>query len=159
MSTCIEQKVLLSGELHEYHCELVLLTDTFGVLRYVIDREYHLDGITLYPGEVTLAFYWTNRPYTLYSWRHNKPGQELYYFNIADRVSLSQAKFAWRDLVVDILIDGHENAHILDEDDLPSNLDLELRDYIKRANHHLLTNYHQIIEDVKLCITEGLVHP
>jgi hypothetical protein len=157
MSTCIEQKVLLSGELHEYHCELALQTGTFGVLRYIIDREYHLDGITLYPGEVTLAFYWTNRPYTLYTWRHNKPGRELYYFNIADRVLLSKTEFAWRDLVVDILVDGHENVRILDEDDLPSTLNPELRAYIERAKHHLLTHFRQIIEEVKHCISKGFV--
>ncbi|HUI46012.1 MAG TPA: DUF402 domain-containing protein [Nitrospirota bacterium] len=155
---CVEQKVLLSGELHEYHCELVLLTDTFGLLRYIIDREYHVNGITLHPGEVSLAFYWTNRPYTLYTWRHDKPGRELYYFNIADRVSLEQTRFVWRDLVVDILIDEHENAHILDEDELPSDLNPELRDHIERAKNHLLTHYHQIIAEVKHYIAEDLVH-
>ncbi len=157
MSMCVEQKVMLSGELHEYHCDLALFTDTFGVFRYIIDREYHVDGITLHPGEVTTAFYWTNRPYTLYTWRHDKPGWEIYYFNIADRVSLARTEFVWRDLVVDILVDEHKKVHILDEDELPSDLNPELRDYIERAKHHLLTHYHQIIAEVKHCFTEGLV--
>jgi uncharacterized protein DUF402 len=159
MSTCIEQKVLLSGECHEYLCDLALLTDTFGILRYIIDREYHVGGTTLHPGEVTLAFYWIDRPYTLYMWRHNKPGQELFYFNIADRVSLAQTRFAWRDLVVDILVDEHENIHILDENDLPSNLNTKLRDYIERAKNHVLTHYRNIIVEVKHCITESFVRP
>ncbi len=157
MSTCVEQKVLLSGELHEYQCKLALLTDSFGILRYIIDREYHVDGISLRPGEVTSAFYWTNRPYTLYTWRHDRPGHELYYFNIADRVSLAKTRFIWRDLIVDILIDEHKTVHILDEDDLPSDLSPELRDYIERAQHHVLTHYRQIIEEVKHCIIDGIV--
>jgi len=154
---CLEKKVLLSGKLHEYQCELALFTDTFGLLRYIIDREHRVDGITLHPGDVTLAFYWINRPYTLYTWRNDKPGLELYYFNIADRVSLTQTEFIWRDLVVDILIDEHKNAHILDEDELPSDLNPELSDYIERAKHHLLTHYHQIIAEVKHYLNEGLL--
>jgi uncharacterized protein len=157
MSTCVEQKVLLSGELQEYQCELALLTDTFGIIRYIIDREYHIDGIRLHPGEVTMAFYWTNRPYTLYTWRQDKPGQEIYYFNIADSLSLARTKFVWRDLVVDILVDEYENVHILDEDELPSDLNPKIRDYIERAKQHLLTHYHQIIAEVKHCIADGLI--
>ncbi len=159
MTTCVEQKVLLSGERHEYLCDLALFTGTFGILRYMIDREYHVGGITLKPGEATLAFYWTCRPYTLYTWRHTGAGRGLYYFNIADRVSLAPTRFAWRDLVVDVLVSEYGLPHILDENDLPSNLDSELFDYIERAKQHILTHYRHIIAEVKHCISDGLVRP
>ncbi len=160
MATCVEQKVLLSGERHEYLCDLALLADgTFGILRYTIDREYDVGGIALKPGEVTLAFYWTDRPYTLYTWRHNGAGQGLYYFNIADRVSLAPTRFTWRDLVVDILVSEYELPHILDENDLPSNLNSELFNYIERTKQHILKHYRHIIEEVKHYISDGLVCP
>jgi Protein of unknown function (DUF402) len=149
MATCIEKKMLLSGELHEYICELAYFTNTFGVLRYVIDREYLVNGISLQPGEVTDAFFWTGRPYTLYSWRRDQPGRELYYFNIADRVSLTRTSFMWRDLVVDILVDANHTSHVLDEEDLPSCLSSDLRNYIERAKNQVLTHYSSIIAEVK----------
>ncbi len=158
MSTCVEQKVLLSGEHHEYLCDLALFTCTFGILRYIIDREYHVGEITLKPGEATLAFYWPHRPYTLYTWRHNRAGRALYYFNIADSVSLAPTRFAWRDLVVDILV-SEDEPYILDENDLPSNLSPELFDYIERSKRHILTHYRHIIEEVKHYISGGLVSP
>jgi predicted RNA-binding protein associated with RNAse of E/G family len=159
MTTCIEQKFLLCGECHEYRCELVHFTSAFGILRYIIDREYRIGRITLKPGEATLAFYWTYRPYTLYTWRHSSAGPGLYYFNIADRVSLSPTRFAWRDLVVDILVSENELPHILDEKDLPSNLNSELFDYIELSKQHILMHYRRTIEEVKYYTSDGFAGP
>lgn len=149
MTTCIEKKMLLSGELHEYTCTMAHFTETFGVLQYVIDRKYLVNGIALQPGEITNAFYWADRPYTLYAWRIEQPEQELYYFNIADRVSLTRTAFIWRDLVVDILFDANDTAHVLDEEDLPSDISPSLRDYINRAKNHLLSHHNDIIAEVR----------
>jgi predicted RNA-binding protein associated with RNAse of E/G family len=149
MTTCIEKKMLLSGELHEYACKMAHFTETFGVLQYVIDRKYLVNGIALQPGEITNAFYWTDRPYTLYVWRIEQPEQELYYFNIADRVSLTRTAFIWRDLVVDILFDANDTTHVLDEEDLPSDISPSLRDYIDRAKNHLLSHHNDIIAEVR----------
>jgi len=141
--------MLLSGELHEYSCGLTYFTETFGVLQYVIERQYLVNGIALQPGEITNAFYWSDRPYTLYAWRTEQTGQGLYYFNIADRVTLKRTEFTWRDLVVDILIDANDTVHVLDEGDLPSTITHDLHDYINRAKHHLLDHHSDIIAEVK----------
>jgi predicted RNA-binding protein associated with RNAse of E/G family len=157
MTTCIEKKMLLSGELHEYTCKLAHFTETFGVLQYVIGRKYFVNGIALRPGEITTAFYWADRPYTLYVWRFEQPGQELYYFNIADRVSLTRTAFTWRDLVVDILFDANDTAHVLDEEDLPSSISPDLREYIDHAKSHLLAHHSDIIAEVKSWTGAGIL--
>jgi hypothetical protein len=104
MSLCIETKRTLSGETKTYRCELLHFGSGFGVLRYVIDREYDVYGVELAPGDKTIALYWEDRPYTLYIWRRRTAKTPVYYFNIADRISLTPQEFIWRDLVVDILI-------------------------------------------------------
>ncbi len=145
MSSCTEKKLLLSGEIQRYECELMFVNDSFGVLKYTIDLQYRVDGITLYPGDVTYGLYWVGRPYTLYMWNLNRRNGALYYFNVADRISLTPTEFVWRDLVVDILIDAAQNVHVLDEEELPRTLSPGLRRYIDQAKAHIMSRYKKII--------------
>ena len=156
MPHCLEKKLTLSGEVQTFSCELVHLEPGFGMLRYVIDREYHINGIRLLPGDVTCALYWTDRPYTLYVWRLGRERRPLYYFNIADSVLLSPAEFAWRDLAVDILIDTQGTAHVLDEHELPEDLDKALARYIKHATEHVLGDYRNIVREADALIPRCL---
>ncbi len=158
MTTCIEQKHLLSGDVHEYSCELVKLDGDFGALRYVIDQAYDIDGYHLAPGDTTHAFYWTNRPYTLYLWRLPRIGQILYYFNVADGIVLRTDLFSWRDLAIDILTDGKGSVHILDEDELPPDLAPDLHAYIFEAKTRILRD-HRIITAEADRLVESLSQP
>ncbi len=147
MPRCLEKKLTLSGTIQAYSCELLHLQIGFGILRYVIDREYNIAGLRLSRGDETIALYWEDRPFTLYIWRRRAPGDTAYYFNIADRVSLSTQEFLWRDLAVDILVDPQGKVHVLDEDELPADLDAELGDYIIEAKEHILGNFADIIHE------------
>jgi len=102
MPLCIETKLTLSGETKTYRCELLHFGSGFGVLRYVIDREYDVHGVVLAPGDETIALYWEDRPYTLYVWRRQAAQDTVFYFNIADQISLTPQEFIWRDLAVDM---------------------------------------------------------
>jgi hypothetical protein len=153
-ATCLERKILLNGEVHEYACDLIRYSERFGILRYVLDRPYSIGTFSLEPGDVTYALYWNDRPYTLYVWRLRKTGGMLYYFNIADSISLLPHTFVWRDLVVDILIDDRLSVCILDEQDLPRHLDPALRNAIERAKETILDEYPAIIQEVDLVIRQ-----
>jgi hypothetical protein len=152
MSICIEKKLTLSGKVYLFDCELLLLNSGLGVLRYVIDREYTVDGIKLRPGDITHALYWTDRPYTLYIW-HLTRDRVVHYFNIADRISLQPREFLWRDLAVDIVIDDGRNIRVLDEDELPDNLDPELSRYIQNANATIMREYTSIIQEANVIVS------
>jgi hypothetical protein len=159
MSLCLEKKLTLAGKVHTFPCELVSFEPGFGILRYVVDREYLIGDTRLLPGDVTCAFYWQDRPYTLYTWRLLRDGSTLYYFNIADSVSLHPREFIWRDLVLDILIDAQGSAHVLDEDELPEDLDADVARYIQRAKDHILLHFRDIIREAEVllvpCSTAG----
>lgn len=152
MSICIEKKLTLSGKVYLFECELLLLNSGLGVLKYVIDREYTVDGIKLQPGDITHALYWTDRPYTLYIW-HLSRDRVVHYFNIADRISLQPQEFLWRDLAVDIVIDGGRNVRVLDEDELPDNLDPELSRYIQNAKATIMQEYASIIHEANVIVS------
>ncbi len=151
MPVCIEKKLTLSGAVHTFECELLSLDSSMGVLKYVIDREYRVGPIVLGPGDLTYALYWIDRPYTLYIWRV-KERQFIYYFNIADSVSLRSNEVVWRDLAIDIFVDEHRTAHVLDEDELPPGLPAGLLAYIKSAKSHILNHYQNIILEATIIL-------
>lgn len=175
MPLCTEKKTLLSGEIKRFSCELVHLNEeqSFGILRYVIDQSYDISGVKLRPGDITLALYWTDRPYTLYIWYINKGQDKAYYFNIADQISLQPQEFAWRDLVVDILIhprpclhpcqggierglDMDSVVYVLDEDELPADLSAELASYIQSTKNLILREYHAMLKDADALVEKTL---
>lgn len=147
LPSCRETKFTLSGETKSYPCELLHYEPGFGVLRYVIDREYDISGVKLVPGDETIALYWEDRPYTLYIWRTKAAVEPAYYFNVADRITLSPQTFAWRDLVVDVLVDKR-GVQVLDDHELPRDIDPDLKKYIDVATAHLLKQYKRIILEV-----------
>ena len=155
MTRCIEKKLTLSGCVQEYSCEQICFRKGFGILRYVIDRDYDINGIRLLPGDVTCALYWEDRPYTLYIWHPARGAGRLYYFNVADGVSLGPEEFSWRDLTLDILVDGRGNATLLDDHELPPGLDDALVRYIRSTADHILGNYRDIISEVNELLPAG----
>jgi hypothetical protein len=157
MPPCLEKKLTLSGETQTYSCELLHLEKGFGILRYVIDRAYDIAGLKLAPGDETIALYWEDRPYTLYIW-HRKAGNAAYYFNIADRVSLSQLEFRWRDLAVDILVDPQGKIRVLDEHELPPNLGDGLARSIRDAKSHILARLDSIINEANAAVRHYRAH-
>ncbi|HYA86218.1 MAG TPA: DUF402 domain-containing protein [Nitrospirota bacterium] len=154
---CIETKTLLSGAVQQYHCKLLHLETAFGILRYVIDKEYCIAGIRLMAGGITTALYWIDRPYTLYIWQLNDSMDAVYYFNIADSISLLPDEFRWRDLTVDILVDAAGAVHVLDEDELPADLPVGLQGYILAAKSHVLSCYRDIIREVNFLVKKHVV--
>ncbi len=156
MAACIEKKLTLSGATLLFQCELLQLAPGRGVLRYVLDREYRVAGIQLFPGDITYALYWTDRPYTLYIWQTRSHGR-VYYFNIADSVSLAPDMFTWRDLAVDILIDDKSAPLVLDEDELPEDCSPDLTAYVRAAAHLVLSGYDAVIREAESLLAT-LVH-
>lgn len=154
---CVETKTPLTGAAQQYICERLYLEDTFGILRYIIDKEYNVGGVRLIPGDVTIALYWTDRPYTLYIWQMSGIKDAAYYFNIADSIYLLPEEFSWRDLTVDILIDMAGTVHILDENQLPAHLPDGLQSYILAAKSHVLKCYRDIIAEAMFLVKKYVI--
>lgn len=149
MSTCREVKQTLSGAIETYACDLVMLSRGVGILRHVIDRTYRMPGFLLSPGDVTLAFYWEERPYTVYRWTLASFAQPIYYFNVADRIALAPAEFRWRDLAVDILIVPGSAPQVLDVDELPPRLPPETAALIAGTMEAVLRDHAALMLEIE----------
>lgn len=158
MPVVIEKKELLNGTIRLYECEPVLFNRNFGIIKYVLPKPHPVASLLLPENTLTLAFYWRDRPYTLYRWYYQQRNLGNY-FNIADRIILKETEFHWRDLVVDVLIDENQTVEILDRNELPAELSAPLQRYIDSATEHVTANYMSIFQETDLILHEQMLLP
>jgi predicted RNA-binding protein associated with RNAse of E/G family len=131
----IERKTRLDGSVSEYRCErLSLDVHRRAVLRYVIDRQWVVGdtGIVLRPGQITIAHYWSDRPYNVYHWLDGAR-TIAFYCNVASDTIIRDDLVGYTDLVVDVLLRPSGETIVLDEEELPPDLAPARRIHIARA--------------------------
>ena len=144
---CLEIKKLYSGLERQYLCDLIYLEKPFGILQFILDKDYHVGNLFLPKGTISLGFFWENRPYNIYQW-FDKEILIASYFNISDSTQLFPNKFVWRDLILDILITANSSYKILDEDELEIIKDKEIMQYIRQSKLQIIQDYKMIIKDL-----------
>jgi predicted RNA-binding protein associated with RNAse of E/G family len=150
-TTITERKTRLDGSTTEFACEpLRLDPGKRAVLRYVSDREWAIanTGLRVPPGTVTVAHYWTDRPYNVYHWLVT--GRTLaYYCNLVADTNIAPGLVAYTDLVVDVLLRPSGAAEILDEDELPDDLAPTHRIAIAKALEVIVANPRFLIREIE----------
>lgn len=150
-TTITERKTRLDGSTTEFACEpIVLEPGRRAVLRYVSDREWAIAGTDLRvpAGTVTVAHYWIDRPYNVYHWLVG--GRTLaYYCNVVTDTRIEPDLVAYTDLVVDVLLRPSGAADVLDEDELPEDLDPAHRLAIAKALEVLIANPRFLIREIE----------
>jgi len=141
---CLEIKKLYNGLERQFLCDLLYLENSFGILQFILEKDYFIDNLLLPKGSISLGFFWKNRSYNVYQWFHN---EELIatYFNISDSTELSREKFIWRDLILDVLIPVNSIYRILDQEELKAIHDKEILTYITKAKNQIIQDHEQII--------------
>jgi len=101
------------------------------VVIYRMPADHQLEDLLLPKGSLSLGYFWEERNYNAYHWVDDKRRTLALYFNICDSTLISPRQIAWRDLTLDILITPDLRCRVLDEDELPDDLD---RDLLTRIN-------------------------
>ncbi len=145
-----ERKVRLDGTVEDFRCELLALeAGRHAVLRYVLDRDWHVAGTILIPkGAITVSHYWVDRPFNVYHWVHEGRTLALY-VNIADRTQIAPTLVSYRDLVVDVLVRPSGAIEILDEEELPADLEPAARKSIADAVEVVVTGARGLIIEIE----------
>jgi len=124
----VEVKRTLSGSEKRFECRLLAGGPRHAVVLWVSKLPMHVHGVDLPAGTVTFGYFWADRPYNVYHWLDPSSRHTLgFYFNISDSTRIQPGLLEWRDLVVDVIALPHGEARVLDEDELPADLDGELR--------------------------------
>jgi len=100
-------------------------------------HDVQLEDVLLRKHTVSLGYFWEERPYNVYHWVDQLRDTVALYFNIADRTRISERTIEWRDLAVDVLVTPDGRCRVLDEDELPADIDAPLRRYIDAARADL----------------------
>ncbi len=135
-----ETKTTLSGARKVFACQLLSRTHDTAVLLFVSEKPMTVGGLTLPVGTVTFGYFWASRPYNVYHWMSPTGATLGHYFNLADRTQIRPDALHWRDLTVDILALPGASPLVLDEDELPADLDPATRQSIARTQAEILAH-------------------
>jgi predicted RNA-binding protein associated with RNAse of E/G family len=146
----VERKTRFDGSVQEFACRaLVLEPGKRAVIRYDLDRDWHVGGMVFPKGGYTAGHFWVDRPYNVYHWMA-AAGQTLaYYFNVGLVDEISETQVAWRDLIIDVLVQPNGVIDILDEDELPVDLPAAHRGTIARALEQIVTNPKRLVVEIE----------
>ena len=145
-----ERKTRFDGSVQEFACRALLIEPgTHAVVRYDLDRDWHVGGMVFPKGGYTAGHFWIDRPYNVYHWM-TAAGQTLaYYFNVGLVDEISDTLVAWRDLIIDVLVKPDGAIDILDEDEVPADLPPEHRGTIARALEQIVTNPKRLVAEIE----------
>ncbi len=101
---------------------------------YRMPEAMQLEDVSLPQGCVSVGYFWAHKAFNVYHWIDDRQRTLALYFNICDGVSITRDEIAWRDLTVDVLLTPDTRCRVLDEDELPDDLDPELQAYIDAAS-------------------------
>jgi predicted RNA-binding protein associated with RNAse of E/G family len=149
LPTIVEVKHTLAGAEKRFECRVLARTDTHLAVLWVAPAPMTVHGVHLPAGTVSIGHFWTDRNYNVYHWLDGNRSTIGYYFNIADRTSWAGERLDWRDLVVDVLVMPGGRFQVLDEDELPRDLDDEVRKHIGAGAAALLEATEAVLAEVE----------
>lgn len=123
----LEVKTTLAGQRKEYMCSLCLREPGHAVVLYRLARDAIVAGVDMPAGTVSFGHYWDHRSFNVYHRVRPSGETAAYYFNLADSTVIGEQTIEWRDLAVDVIVTPDGACRVLDEDELPENLDEALR--------------------------------
>ena len=143
----VEIKTTLAGERKEFNCELLKRAKGEIAMIYRMPRDIQLEDLLLPKNSISIGYFWEDRAYNAYHWIDHQCQTLALYFNICDNTHISTDQVAWRDLAVDVLISPDLRCRVLDEDELPDDLDRNLRAYIETARDALCADPGRLLSE------------
>ncbi|MCA1060332.1 DUF402 domain-containing protein [Rossellomorea aquimaris] len=153
MKDILERKIKYNLDVVDYRCKVLESQDRSAKLFHIIETPFTMvsekDEITIPKGSYTLAYYWEARPYNVYFWR-SRSGEFLgAYFNLVKNTKITSEMVSFEDLILDVLVYPDGRYAILDEDELPTSIELFENGTVKESLHALITEMDDIMEEVK----------
>jgi protein associated with RNAse G/E len=147
--TILEIKETLTGERKEFPCTPCALAEDEVVILYKVAHEGRVEDVVLPTGTLSLGYFWATRPYNAYHWVTPKGKTIGLYFNISEGADITPQRVIWRDLVVDVLVTPDGRCRVLDEDELPVEMDVSLRQRINGIREELVRQHETLLADIE----------
>jgi hypothetical protein len=154
-----EVKVTLGGRVDRFVCEVVERSGNHIVVLFRVRRDGDVHGVRVPAGTRSLGYFWVDRPYNVYHWVAPDGATVGLYANVGDVVRLEERELEWRDLVVDVLATPDGAARVLDEDELPVDLDPAARRRIAAGRDRILGDLPTLLAELERRSAELLAEP
>jgi uncharacterized protein len=147
-----EIKQLLSGERLEFPCQLLEQTSDRLVLRYYISAAAQVADLNLPAGTLSYGYFWQQHPYNLYHWMDSSGKTLAFYINLSGPLFIGDDYLEWTDLVIDVLVVPDDTlgyrVQVLDEDEVPEDVDGALKHHILSALHEVMHSWPALVRTV-----------
>jgi len=150
LPTITEVKRTLAGVEKRFECRVLACSTTHLAVLWIAPAAMHVHGVELPAGTVSIGHFWTDRPYNVYHWLRADRTTVGYYFNVADHTSWTADRLDWRDLALDVLATPAGRLDLLDEDELPTDLDAETRAHVDAGKAALLGAPTAVLAEVEV---------
>ena len=142
-----ELKTRLDGGCQRFDCECLRAGEDETVVTYRLPSAIRLEDVWLPQGCLSLGYFWEARSYNAYHWVDDNRHTLALYFNVCDNTRITPEQVAWRDLTVDVLITPDLRCRVLDEDELPDDLEPELLAYINDTRDALCAEPERLLRE------------
>jgi predicted RNA-binding protein associated with RNAse of E/G family len=134
-----------------FPCRLLERPAGAAVVLFVSTSPMQVADVSLPLGTVTFGHFWTDRPYNAYHWMSPAGATLGIYFNLADRTRIEPdgRALSWRDLTVDVLLRPDGRVAVLDEEDLPRDLDPATRATVERGKREITENASRLASELE----------
>ena len=147
--TILELKEKLAGERHEFASDLLALAEGEAISLYTLPRDGQLGGVPLAARTRCLGYFWAARPYNVYHAVDDAGRTLVAYINLSDRTVITPDLIHWRDLIVDVVLTPDGRCLVLDEDELPPDLDPALLAAIEAARDDLVRDHRTLLAEIE----------
>jgi hypothetical protein len=147
----LELKRTLDGREKRFHCRLIEGDARQAVVLFVAPAAMQVHGVDLPAGTVTFGHFWTDRAYNVYHWLDPRGATIGFYFNLSDStvIDVAEQRLEWRDLTLDVLATPAGRLEVLDEHELPVDLDPGLRARITAATEVILADPGALMSEIE----------
>jgi predicted RNA-binding protein associated with RNAse of E/G family len=149
LPTIVEVKRTLAGVEKRFDCRVLARSTSHLAVLWIAPAAMHVHGVALPAGTVSVGHFWTDRDYNVYHWLGADRTTIGYYFNLADGTRWTAERLDWRDLTVDVLATPAGRVDVLDEDELPPDLDDEAQAHIAAGKAALLGATAAVLAEVE----------
>ncbi|MCL4509178.1 MAG: DUF402 domain-containing protein [Chloroflexi bacterium] len=143
-----ERKERLFSGASEFKCRCVAASPLLVILLYLPSAPMQFPLLDLPPGSMSFGFYWPDRPYNVYAWVRPDATLAGLYCNVATATHFSNNVVTWLDLIIDVLITPAGIPRVLDEDEVPADLNPFLKAAIEAGKRRVLADVPLLLSSV-----------
>jgi hypothetical protein len=120
-----------------------------AIIVYKISAPLRFLEVDLPSGVRSFGYYWARRNYNVYHWVSEDNKTIVFYFNVSRSTEILDDRVYWQDMIVDIALFSDGKMEVLDEEEIPPDMNSEDRRLIEKTKKEILSNAKEITAELE----------